>query len=302
MSTNHPHIEELLHLWIQGDLSDEEFQAKIGARDFAKYQQILQEVDRWTPAVDEETFDPREIISPKPIAKSRRLWPIVSVAASVALLIGALYLLMPKGTSYHTGYGEKRNISLPDGSQVVLASHSTLSWADENWTEDSRRVQLVGKAFFDVEPGSPFSVWTSEGYVEVLGTEFDVQSYSLGMQVVCYEGQVRATHGEADSKIISAGESSLWVDGEWEETKEVTDDKPVWINGNPAFRNTPLRLVIQEMEALFGIKIVVGEVDLNRRFTGSIPQDSLAVSLKIVFDTMGIKYSQKGQEVFLSKD
>ena len=63
---------------------------------------------------------------------------------------------------------------LPDGSQVYLNHHSTISY-DQNF--NPRTIYLDGDAFFTVVPSeSTFTVTTAYGDVEVLGTEFNVQT------------------------------------------------------------------------------------------------------------------------------
>jgi transmembrane sensor len=47
-----------------------------------------------------------------------------------------------------------------------------MSYSDD-WSKE-RTLSLEGEAFFEVQKGSKFSVVTSDGIVEVLGTSFDV--------------------------------------------------------------------------------------------------------------------------------
>jgi ferric-dicitrate binding protein FerR (iron transport regulator) len=76
-------------------------------------------------------------------------------------------------------YGSKSTIELPDGSVVTLNSGSTLKYPG-TFAASERTVVLDGEAFFDVKknPSSPFLVKTKDITVRVLGTSFNVKSYS----------------------------------------------------------------------------------------------------------------------------
>lgn len=76
-------------------------------------------------------------------------------------------------------YGSKSTIDLPDGSVVTLNSGSTLKYPGTFAVSD-RTVILDGEAFFDVKknPSRPFLVRTKDITVKVLGTTFNVKSYS----------------------------------------------------------------------------------------------------------------------------
>jgi len=102
-----------------------------------------------------------------------------------------------KITRYVTRDGEKKQVVLPDGSKVYLNEKSRLAYKG-TWKEaDSRRVRLSGEAYFQVEEktheGKPvkFVVATSNLEVEVLGTEFDVQTRMEQTRVFLNSGEVQ---------------------------------------------------------------------------------------------------------------
>ena len=71
-----------------------------------------------------------------------------------------------------------RNLTLPDGTQVLINSQSTLLYPKE-FTGDTRSVYLVGEATFKVKRDEehPFIVKSSDFQVTALGTEFNVTAY-----------------------------------------------------------------------------------------------------------------------------
>ena len=71
-----------------------------------------------------------------------------------------------------------RNITLPDGTQVLINSQSTLLYPQQ-FKGDTRCVYLVGEAGFKVKRDEehPFIVKSSDFQVTALGTEFNVTAY-----------------------------------------------------------------------------------------------------------------------------
>ena len=74
--------------------------------------------------------------------------------------------------------GSKSEISLTDGTKIWLNSGSRLTYDDYSGSQ-TREVFLEGEAFFDVveNKNKPFIVKTTDIYIRVLGTKFNVRSY-----------------------------------------------------------------------------------------------------------------------------
>jgi len=74
--------------------------------------------------------------------------------------------------------GSKTEIALTDGTKIWLNSGSKLTYTDYSGSA-TREVFLEGEAFFDVMENrlKPFIVKTTDIYIKVLGTKFNVKSY-----------------------------------------------------------------------------------------------------------------------------
>lgn len=122
-----------------------------------------------------------------------------SVAASLILFMGLFYFLW--GTQsflgrqekiYKTGFGERLEIKLNDGSRITLNANSTLKWAG-GWEEaGTREATLKGEAFFEVKKlnGITFTVHTNDVAVEVLGTVFNINSWGDITKVYLETGKI----------------------------------------------------------------------------------------------------------------
>lgn len=141
--------------------------------------------------------------------KRRRLLRIAGVAATLLMLLGLSFYLWGDKDSlghkelvYKTGYGERLDVKLDDGSLITLNANSVLRWS-EGWKKlKERKVTLEGEAFFKVkkQQGTPFTVYTNDVAIEVLGTSFNVDSREESTKVYLDEGQVNLKLNEKVSE------------------------------------------------------------------------------------------------------
>src|SRR5690606_24659770 len=94
-------------------------------------------------------------------------------------------------TTYATQPGERAILTLPDGSQVILAPQTQLS-VPERFGVGTRTVELQGNAYFDVTTVAeiPFTVTTGTVQTRVLGTRFDISNFAddLAVRVAVVSG------------------------------------------------------------------------------------------------------------------
>jgi len=116
---------------------------------------------------------------------------LFAVAASIFLVTAALavFLLTPGGV-YATAVGERRILTLEDGSTVELNSRSRIR---VRFAKSLRDVELLeGQVLFHVAKDSsrPFIVHSDTVSVRAVGTEFDVNRKTTGTTVTVVEGRV----------------------------------------------------------------------------------------------------------------
>ncbi len=114
-------------------------------------------------------------------------YPFSGLAGSGSFIDNCFFYFYLSGIAEPPGSGllqayiptaETRNITLPDGTQVLINSQSTLLYPQQ-FTGDTRCVYLVGEANFKVKRDEehPFIVKSSDFQVTALGTEFNVTAY-----------------------------------------------------------------------------------------------------------------------------
>jgi transmembrane sensor len=123
---------------------------------------------------------------------------LIAVAASILLVTAALtaYLRAPRGV-YETAVGERRILTLEDGSSVELNSRSRIR---VRFAQDQRDVELLeGQALFHVakDRHRPFIVHSDTVRVRAVGTQFDVNRKTTGTTVTVVEGRVAVYRDDA---------------------------------------------------------------------------------------------------------
>jgi transmembrane sensor len=136
-------------------------------------------------------------------------------AASCALVLvasGAVWWQTERFPSYTTDIGERRSITLADGSTVDLNARSRLRI---EFSKKERLVELIeGQALFQVskDKSRPFIVSSGNATVRAVGTQFDVYRKATGTTVTVLEGRVAVystahvestTPGSAETAYVS---------------------------------------------------------------------------------------------------
>jgi ferric-dicitrate binding protein FerR (iron transport regulator) len=249
-------------------------------------------------------------------AKTRPLaFRPMAVAASVAVLLLAAvgYWLFPSPApraTYRTGYGQTREITLPEGSRVVLNGNSTLSFPAHWPAGGPREVWLDGEAFFAVthRPDHRKFVVTTPGKlrVEVLGTEFNVYQRQQKTKVSLNAGAVQLHLGPAggDDPLLMQPDELVEFDGRSERlTRKKVDADMIssWKNKKLVFENTSLREVIQLLHDTYGRTATVSDPGLlEERFSGTVPNENLDVLLDGLAGLFDLEITRHGNSVQLT--
>lgn len=232
-----------------------------------------------------------ESTSTKVISISRRNW-IVGIAASLALAIGAFFILDQNTNqiTIETSLAEVQTVDLPDGSIVYLNAESSITYSEETWAE-ARDIELSGEAFFEVKKGNRFVVSTNNGSVEVLGTSFNVRSRNKLLQVACKTGKVKVYSIEKNSEqIITSGSSVSAINGKVSEPVETRLDRiDSWRNGQYDYESLPLQQILNEVKRIYNVEI---EHDFSTNELTS-PITTTFSSLKDAAQTIAV---QKGRD------
>lgn len=207
--------------------------------------------------------------------------------AAVAILIVAstvfstLYLyereLGSTMNTLHVPAGQRAQITLEDGTKVWLNAQSTLKYPS-HFSSRSRKVEVTGEAFFDVAKKSkPFIVYTNDLELHVLGTEFNVYSYSDGnyIQTDLVEGSLKVINhfNDKNSVLLKSNQKMVYKDSKMTVSPITDPDHILWREGIYSFQNERLIDIIEKLQLYYDVNIIVVDPDIfNIRYTGKFRQ------------------------------
>ena len=251
---------------------------------------------------------------------SKKKLIILSFLTLLILTSGAVYLFTQKKddnlpveealSSIVTKNGNRTKIVLPDGSQVWLNAGSNLDYNNSVFNKDLREVTLNGEAYFDVtrDPEKPFIIHTKKMDIKVLGTVFNVRSYSNEKiaEAALIKGSIEVTlKDRKDQKIVLKPNEKISIANEEPrvEPKQnkiilaknntspvpqivVKELKPnptyniigeiAWTQNKLYFEDESLEDIGLKMERWFGKKVTIANESLkNVRYTGNFENETM---------------------------
>jgi transmembrane sensor len=198
----------------------------------------------------------------RPPGRRRFLYAAAAVAAVAAP--AAVLLSRPDFFADHsTAVGERRKLTLEDGSTVELAGSSSLS---VDFSAEARRVVLHdGEAFFDVvrDGTRPFVVQAADGSSQALGTSFDVKRQGTEVTVAVVEHAV-AVSSAGNRVVVEQGQQIRYGARRLDKVREADlAQVEAWRRDRLIFHETPLGEVIADLERYRGGRIVMTDARLR---------------------------------------
>ena len=246
------------------------------------------------------------------VAKRTILHRRWELAASVLLLIATSFGIWKVAedanfpTQYTAKYGEWKTIDLPDGSTVYLNTNSTLQLAD-NWeSSNNRKVRLEGEAYFEVAKNpvtkAKFQVITDNLTIEVLGTQFNVNTKSENTQVFLEEGKIKLEVGE-ENTIMQPGDFITYSKKAKKiiETKKIEKDLPgAWRSGVLTIKEKSIAEIANKLEEVYGVQVVIEKQALkNQMRTIAIPIDRLDLAIPILEATLQARIEKINNQLII---
>lgn len=296
--------EVLLAKWVSGEMSEKELSAFKKTEDYELFSRIIKESSLFKrPSVNkEEVYSNILQIQKKRREKTKKgkvfsmssinLKTLTAIAASIAVFLAGLYFFSAT-IQQEADFGEQLAIKLPDNSEVILNSKSSVSYNKRTWSKE-RVLRLEGEAYFKVTKGSTFKVETDEGSTSVLGTQFSVLESENFLEVKCFEGKVKV---ERNGYVVVLTEGKTF--SQYKNAKPlgvvIEKSEPDWLKGESSFQNTPLKVVLKSLEKQYQVKIESNKIEENKIYTGSFVHSDIELALEAVLLPMNIDYE-------LSKD
>lgn len=243
---------------------------------------------------------------------TRRRVLVIGGAAALATCVAVIASFTPRAyaRSFRTGIGQRRIVSLPDGSTVTLNTSSSI---DVRYTPEHRAVALLdGEALFDVakEPGRPFLVNTS--YIDVLavGTSFAVEFLSdEPVRVLVRDGTVdvmrpgapvaEAVRITANTRIIAPADGPIVAESV---SAAEMDRELAWLAGQLAFEGETLQEAAEEFARYSRLRIIIENHSVGRKtITGLFAANDPVGFAEAVAKSLGLHVTVEGNQITLSR-
>lgn len=190
----------------------------------------------------------------KPVEKRRTLDYTNLATASVPVVKKMLQthsIVIPRGETF--------KLILCDGTEVWLNANSKLVYPTA-FVEKERTVFLEGEAYFKVTKDTkPFIVKTDYLQTKVLGTEFNVKSYTAEdshVTLISGKVQVRSRENERFVDLEPGKDAMLLSDGLFE-VKEVNSEAyTYWRDGYFYFDELPLADIMQSIGRWYNVNVI----------------------------------------------
>ncbi len=245
---------------------------------------------KWSKSKDEiwnDFFSHLEETERSEKVKRFPFWKCAAAVVIFIMLTGSFAYLYE--TTTKVARGSQLLVSLPDGSRVNINAESKLSYKPYWWFV-SRRVELCGEAFFEVKPGSQFTVQSSQNEVMVLGTSFNVFARPENYSVTCLTGRVEVKM--KDKIVVLNPDMQVSLYGEELKVFNDRDARQAigWTQNKFSFIGVPLVNVVKEIERQYDIQ-VSSDSELDYLYTGNFSKEkSPEEVLQIVGKPFGIRF------------
>ena len=206
-----------------------------------------------------------------------------------------------------TPRGGEYNLQLPDGSKISVNASSTIRYPLQ-FDREKREVELDGEAYFEVKQmvknnkTIPFIVKTREQTLKVLGTSFNINSYSDRIETTLVEGKVELSYPNSKGRLLNPNQQSRYHSKD--ESFDIKDVDPfytiAWKNGNFAFENASLSTVMKDLERWYDVEVEYRGNISKIRFSGTISKyEHIDKVLKAIELTGSVKFKIEERRIIV---
>lgn len=196
--------------------------------------------------------------------------------------------------------------TLEDGSVVYINTNSLFSFPVE-FSQDQRNVELKGEAFFDIapNPGKPFVIETSNAFVEVLGTAFNVKTNGNTFELIVERGKVKVTlKNQPDySEMVIAGEKVSTANNRMIKSKSSNSAVTDWYKRRMHFKDESLHSIFKVLNRNFNTTFTAANPEIsNRKLTVTFDNETVETMTELICLSLNLKSIIKNDSIVLSEN
>jgi len=166
----------------------------------------------------------------------------------------------PSLQTISTPLGGTYQVTLADGTKVWLNAASSLTYPGNLNESKQRKVRLEGEGYFEVAKNKshPFIVESKYQTLEVLGTHFNINSYTdeTNTRTTLIEGSVRISPSGANKIVLKPGQQGI-VDTDKANVIPVNVETAIdWKNGDFIFDGEDFKAIMRKIGRWYNVEIV----------------------------------------------
>ncbi len=255
---------------------------------FAPFEQVPADLGKGAVRTLAQGYDRR---------RSLRLLTTLLLAAPAAWLAVRTVPWRQWAADVATSTGERKTLTLPDGSTLVLNTASAVNVA---FTAAERRIRLVAGEIFittHADPAPvhrPFTVDTPLGAVRALGTRFGVRALGAdAYRVAVFESAVEIQPLLGQARKLYSGEQAEFGTQGVGETARVDDAAALWTQGMLLARDMRLDDLIAELARYRPGILRCDPAVASLRMSGSISLADTDAALAALANSMPVRVERR---------
>lgn len=206
----------------------------------------------------------------------------------------------PKAGQYH--------IRLSDGTQVWLNAASSIRFPAE-FSPHERVVEVVGEVYFEVAKATtgqrrvPFKVVSGNQEVEVLGTRFNINSYSDEgvIRTTLLEGSIQVRTPKKEI-VLQPGQQARVSGGQTLKVSQVnTGQVMAWKEGYFSFDGVGLKELMRQLSRWYDMEVVYEGNTGDYEFVGQISRNTRLSGVLRILEAGGVRFQVEGKKIIVSE-
>lgn len=158
--------------------------------------------------------------------------------------------------------GRHSRLTLPDGTKMHVNAGTKVIFP-HRFKKKEREIFVDGEVFLEVAENKkiPFNVRTATMDIRVLGTSFNVRSYTDDTEqaVVLLSGSVQVYTKDNHEATLSPNQKLGYSNGQCSISTINAQDYVSWINGYFIYKKEPLVNIMKQISRYYGVEVVLGQ-------------------------------------------
>lgn len=197
-----------------------------------------------------------------------------------------------------TPRGGQYTLTLSEGTKVILNAASSLKYPTQFKGKD-RTVELVGEGYFEVAHNKtmPFKVISRGQTVEVLGTHFNINSYTdePNVKTTLLEGSVNV-----NGRILKPNQQSILLENQQIRVLPVNVDEVVaWKDGLFRFDHTDIKTLMRQIARWYDVEVVYEGMVKEEQFYGKIERSYTLSEVLKVLELGNVHFRIEGKKIIV---